>query len=72
MKRVTLKEIENYFKDVEFTDDHIQIDQCTIVTNIEKFYNTHLETLKKNSGNKLFMPFYMRLLKLYYFYKNSE
>ena len=70
MKRVPLKEIENYFKDVEFTDDHIQIDKCTTVTNIEKFYNTHLETLKKNSGNKLFMPFYMRLLKLYYFYKN--
>jgi len=72
MKMVSLKEIENYFKQVEFTDDHLQLDQCSTITNLEKFYNSHLQALKKNSGDKRFMPYYMRLLKFYYIYKNSE
>ncbi|MBW2998464.1 hypothetical protein KY321_02900 [Candidatus Woesearchaeota archaeon] len=70
MKQVPLAVIEEYFKDVEFTDDHIELDQCTTITNIKKFYESHLSILKANSGKKNVMPYYKRLLKLYYFYKS--
>ena len=69
MVKVPLTVIENYFKDIDFTDDHLQLDQCTLVTNIKTFYESHLEVLKKNSKTKLVYPFYARLLKLYYIYK---
>lgn len=72
MKQVSLTVIEEYFKDVEFTDDHLELDQCTTVTNIKAFYESHLTLLKANSGNKLVMPYYQRLLKLYNIYKKTE
>ena len=70
MKQVPLTVIEEYFKDVEFTDDHIELDQCTTITNIKNFYESHLSILKANSGKKSVMSYYLRLLKLYYIYKN--
>ncbi len=69
MKTVPLEVIEKYFKDVEFTDDHIELDQCTTITNIKKFYESHLSILKANSGKNHVMSYYLRLLKLYYIYK---
>jgi hypothetical protein len=37
----------------------------------KKFVNGHLETLKFNSGNKHYMPYYDRLLKYYHLIKND-
>ena len=71
MKKVPLTVIEEYFKSVEFTDDHIELDECSTITNIQKFYESHLSILKANSGKKIVMPYYNRILKLYYIYKNT-
>lgn len=70
MIKVPLTVIEEYFKDMDFTDDHIELDECTTVTNIKEFYESHLTILKANTGNKIVMPYYQRLLKLYNIYKN--
>ena len=69
---IKLSVIEEYFKNIEFTDDHLQLDECTTVTNIQKFYEEHLSILKQNTGDKRYMPFYYRLLKLYKIYTSTE
>ena len=72
MKTVSLDVIEKYFSSVSFTDDIIKLDQCTEIFNIKKFYESHLNVLKANKGNKLMMPYYNRLNKLYNFYNNKS
>lgn len=71
MKTVSLDVIEKYFSSVSFTDDIIKIDQCTEIFNIKKFYESHLNVLKANKGNKLMLPYYHRLNKLYNFYNKK-
>ena len=71
MVKVRLDVIEKYFENIEFTDDHLQLDQATVITNIKKFYETHLKILKANKGDKTLMPYYYRLLKLYYIYNQT-
>ena len=71
MVKVRLEFIENYFENMDFTDDHLQLDQATVIIDIKRFYESHLTLLKANKGNKTVMPYYYRLLKLYYIYKQT-
>lgn len=74
MQKVPLKKIRNYFDKIEFTDDVIQLDKCTTITNLDKFYKSHISIfdseLKQNK--KVLYPYYLRLLKLYYLYTNGR
>ena len=42
----------------------IQLDSATFVSDVPKFIDTHISFLERNSGNKKFLPYYNRLLKL--------
>lgn len=61
----TLNEIEKYFETYDFIDQEIQIDQCSKITDLKTFVQSHISVLKDNTGNKLFMPYYDRLKKVY-------
>lgn len=44
----------------------VQLDACTLVSDVGKMVDVHSSFLDANSGNRLFLPYYERLLKLYY------
>ena len=66
---ITVEEMEAFFKDVDFTDDIIQLNECTTVINLKKFVTSHLNALKVNSGKPIFLPYYERLVQVYKLYK---
>lgn len=61
---MTLSELEKYFSEANLPEEPIQLDKHTKITNVRKFVDSHLEVLRGNSGNKTFMPYYNRLMKL--------
>lgn len=66
---VAVSVIEQYFKSIEFTDDVIELDQCTTITNIKQFVESHLAILNAKGGR--LRPYYDRLLKLYQIYHEN-
>ena len=57
-----LNEIEVFFEEVKFTNEPIQLNQCETVINQEEFVKSHISALKKNTGNKTYLPYYDRLM----------
>lgn len=73
-ERPKIQEIEEFFKTVDFDSPWPQtfdIDRCGKVFDLKKFVNSHIATLKTNSKNKRFEPYYERLLKVYLYFKKS-
>lgn len=62
---IPLKEIEEYFNEYSFEKNKVEINDCTWVTDLKKFVDTHISILKANPGNKRFLPYYERLYKAY-------
>lgn len=60
-----LTELEVYFSNISISDEPLQLDQCTYIENQNKFVKSHISTLKANSGNMKFLPYYERLFKFY-------
>jgi hypothetical protein len=44
--------------------EQVRISKCELITNVPQMIAGHLKMLKGNPGNKLFMPYYDRLLLL--------
>ncbi len=57
-------DIESFFNGVDLPTGAIQLDRCTTVTDIPKFIETHLTTIKANRGKGSFMPYLNRLKEL--------
>lgn len=73
MGEVHINEIKRFFEGIEFTDDILQLDQCTTITNLKKFYESHIRVFENYEGDKKnLLPYYNRLLKLYYIYNSYE
>jgi len=70
-KTTSLKTIEDFFKNYNFTDKKISISKCEKVIDTKKFVFSHIEILKNNAGNKVFMPYYSRIEKLYLILKSE-
>ena len=61
----SLNTIEKFFEDFDFNGRKVTISQCEKVIDCKKFVETNIRILKNNSGNKLFLPYYERINKLY-------
>lgn len=61
---MNLQELEQELNSMELPES-IQIAPAEFVFDVDLFIDGHVKTLKANSGNKNFMPYYNRLLKLY-------
>ena len=59
---MTLQQIETYFTENKLTYP-FKLNNHTIILN-DKFIYGHLEVLKANSGNKTYLPYYERLVKI--------
>ena len=66
IQKVNIKVIEEFFKNYNHNSEPVTLSVCEKIINLDKFVESHLEVLKNNSGNKIVMPFYDRLLKVYH------
>jgi len=57
-----LDEIEAYLAGVELPTEHIRISDCEVIVDAKRFVESHIQTLRKNSGKRAFLPHYNRLL----------
>ena len=55
--------LERELKAMTFPEQ-VRISKCEVVTNVPKMIDSHIKTLRGNPGNKLFMPYYDRLMLL--------
>lgn len=60
---MTLDQLEAWFKSYEIPET-IQLDKCAKVLNTRKLIDTSISFLRSHSGNKGYLPYYYRLLKL--------
>ena len=57
-------DLESYFKNKVFTKQSIKLSCHSNITNISTFVHTHLSIIKRNVGNKTFLPYLERLQNL--------
>ena len=60
---IPLDRLEKELKAMTFPDK-VRISKCEVVTNVPQMIDSHVKTLRGNPGNRLFMPYYDRLLLL--------
>jgi hypothetical protein len=65
LKIVNLKQIETFFSDYKFEENVLNLDVCTKITDLKNYVETQIHLLKSNSGNRSYLPYYNRLLKVY-------
>ena len=59
-----IKELETFFADVQLLKKPVRLNQCSTITNVPLFIETHFATIKANDGKKIFIPFLHRLKEL--------
>ena len=60
---IPLARLEKELKAMTFPEQ-VRISKCELITNVPQMIDGHIKILKGNPGNKLFMPYYDRLLLL--------
>ena len=60
---IPLNRLERELKEMTFPEQ-VRISKCEFVTNVPQMIDSHIKILRGNPGNKLFMPYYDRLLML--------
>lgn len=60
---IPLNRLEKELKEMTFPEQ-VRISKCEVVTNVPKMIDSHIKVLKANTGNRLFMPYYDRLMLL--------
>lgn len=71
-KNLTMKilDLEDFFENCD--NQVVKVDKCTIIEDFDAFWRTHIQYLKRNKGNKLFLPYYDRLLTVYKILNNGN
>ena len=59
-----IAELEHFFKTVTLPTKPVKLNQCSTITDINKFINSHLPIVKAHDGNQGYKPYYDRLLTL--------
>jgi hypothetical protein len=58
-----LDEIERYFKEVELPES-IRLNEASEITDVPKFIESHIETVRHNEDRKVSLPYLDRLREL--------
>lgn len=61
---MNLKELEEYFSRADIPE-YIELDGGLLKVHTRQMIESHIKFLKGNPKNKLFQPYYDRLLKIY-------
>lgn len=59
-----IEELESFFKNIKLTKKDIKLNQCTTISNPNKFITSHLATVKANNGNLIYLPYLERIQEL--------
>lgn len=62
MDRIPFKELKKRLEPFRNMDNAVQISNEAKATNIGLMISTHIDILEANPGNRVFMPYYDRLL----------
>lgn len=60
---MNIKELRAYFAKTTLNDG-VYLNDAEQITDVRKFVDSHLKFLESNSGNRTFLPYYNRLMKL--------
>jgi hypothetical protein len=60
---IPLNRLEKELKAMTFPEQ-VRISKCELITNVPQMIAGHLKMLKGNPGNRLYLPYYDRLLLL--------
>ena len=60
---IPLNRLEKELKAMTFPEQ-VRISKCEVVTNVPQMIESHIKILKGNPGNRLYLPYYDRLLML--------
>ena len=69
---VNLKTIKAFFEDYKFDDNVLILNQCTKITDLEKYVTFNVKILKSNSGKKVYLPYFNRLKNVYLKIRQDE
>ncbi len=59
-----IAELEEFFRNAKLPEGPINLPDTTmIIANVQLFVKSHLSTIKKHNGNKVYLPDYERLVK---------
>ncbi|NLZ30976.1 MAG: hypothetical protein GX885_09595 [Methanomicrobiales archaeon] len=68
-----IAELENYFASIELPTQPLKLNRCSTITDCSLFIESHFATVKRNNGNRTFLPYLNRLQELkQVLTKNSE
>ena len=59
-----ISELENYFTGITLPTHSVKLNQCSTVTNISLFIESHFATVKANNGKRTFLPYLNQLQEL--------
>lgn len=62
---ISLSELESFFAQWKPSGEEIRLSEHEVIIDPQKFVKSHLNALKGNPGNKTFLPYYDRIVKLY-------
>lgn len=56
--------LKAFFNSIDLSTDEIRLSQCEIITDVQKFIDSHLSRVEQYNGNMTFEPYLLRLEKL--------
>lgn len=59
-----IMKMETFFNSIDLPSGEIRLSQCEVITDIQKFVNSHLAYVKRHNGNITFEPYLLRLEKM--------
>jgi len=62
---LNIDKYKSFFDSVKQWPENIRIDVCSTITDVKKMVNTHILVIENTKNEKLFKPYFERLLKVY-------
>lgn len=59
-----IAELETYFASIELPAQPLELNKCSTIRDCRRFLETHFATVKRNNGNRTFLPYLNRLKEL--------
>lgn len=59
-----IMKLKAFFNSIDLPTEEIRLSQCEIITDVQKFIDTHLIRVERYNGNMTFEPYLLRLEKL--------
>lgn len=72
MGKIDINFLEEFFKTATLTEEKIKLESGAYILDQKLFTESHLDILKANSGRKVMLPYFLRLVKFYKIIKQQK